>query len=102
MENIINYRSEKKLVAYENLMLKNKVKFISYLDKDYPKLLKQINDYLTKCIVCLKNLKDVHIPEDYPVFEKNGQNYIAIKELSEYEATKGLCKEFSLKCLARR
>ena len=64
--------------------------------------LKQINDYLTKCIVCLRNLKDVHIPEDYPVFEKNGQNYIAIKELSEYEATKGLCKEFSLKCLARR
>lgn len=64
--------------------------------------LKQINDYLTKCIACLKNLKDVHIPEEYPVFEKNGQNYIVIKELSEYEATKGLCKKFSLKCLARR
>ena len=45
LENIINYRSEKKLVAYENLMLKNKVKFISYLDGNYPELLKQINDY---------------------------------------------------------
>ena len=64
--------------------------------------LKQINDYLVKCIICLKNLKDVHIPEEYPVFEKNSQNYIAIKELTEYEATKGLRKEFSLKCLARR
>lgn len=64
--------------------------------------LKQINDYLVKCVICLKNLKDVHIPEEYPVFEKNSQKYIAIKELTEYEATKGLCQEFSLKCLARR
>lgn len=64
--------------------------------------LKQINDYLVKCVICLKNLKDVHIPEEYPVFEKNSQKYIAIKELTEYESTKGLCKEFSLKCLARR
>lgn len=64
--------------------------------------LKQINDYLTKCIVCLKNLKEVHIPEDYPVFEKDGQRYIAISELSEYDTAKELCKEFSLKCLARR
>ena len=64
--------------------------------------LKQINDYLTKCIVCLKNLKEVQIPEEYPVFEKDGQRYIAISELSEFDTTKELCKEFSLKCLARR
>lgn len=64
--------------------------------------LKQISDYLIKCIACLKNLRDIHIPEDYPVFEKEGQKYIVLNELSEYEATKGLCKEFSLKCLARR
>ena len=64
--------------------------------------LKQINDYLTKCIVCLKNMREIHIPEDYPVFEKDGQRYIALSELSEFNATIELCKEFSLKCLARR
>lgn len=64
--------------------------------------LKQISDYLTKSIVCLKSMKDVRIPEEYPVFEKDGQRYIAIDELSEFDATKELCKEFSLKCLARR
>ena len=64
--------------------------------------LKQISDYLTKSIVCLKNMKDVHIPEEYPVFEKDGQRYITIGELSEFDVTKELCKEFSLKCLARR
>ena len=64
--------------------------------------LKQISDYLTKSIVCLKNMKDAHIPEEYPVFEKDGQRYITISELSEFDVTKELCKEFSLKCLARR
>ena len=64
--------------------------------------LKLINDYLAKCLTCLNYLNDVHIPEEYPVFEKKGQKYIVIKELNEYEATKELCKEFSLKCLVRR
>lgn len=64
--------------------------------------LRQISDYLTKSIVCLKSMKDVHIPEEYPVFEKDGQKYIAINELSEFDSSKELCKEFSLKCLARR
>ena len=45
LENIISYRSEKKIIAYQNLMAKNKIKFISYFDKNYPKLLKEINDY---------------------------------------------------------
>ena len=64
--------------------------------------LKQINDYLIKCIACLKNMREIHIPEDYPVFEKENQRYIVLNELSEFESTKDLCKEFSLKCLARR
>ncbi len=45
LENIINYKNEKKVIAYQNLMAKNKIKFISYLDDNYPKLLKEINDY---------------------------------------------------------
>ena len=64
--------------------------------------LKQINDYIMKCLVCLKNLKNIHIPEEYPVFEKKGKQYIVIKELKEYDATKELRDEFSLECLARR
>lgn len=64
--------------------------------------LKQINDYLTNSIACLRKMEDVHIPVDYPVFEKNGQRYIVINELSEYNATQDLSKEFSLKWLIRR
>ena len=45
LENIINYKNEKKIIAYQNLMAKNKIKFISYFDENYPKLLKEINDY---------------------------------------------------------
>ena len=64
--------------------------------------LKRINDFLTSAITCLKNMNDVHIPEEYTVFEKNNQRYIVINELSEFDRVKTLCREFSLKCLARR
>ena len=64
--------------------------------------LKQISDYLIKGLTCLKSLREIHIPEDYPVFEKENQRYIVLNELSEYDSTKDLCKEFSLKCLTRR
>ena len=64
--------------------------------------LKQISDYLANSITCLKKMNSIDIPEDYPVFEKSGQRYIVINELSEYDATKSMCEKFSLKCLARR
>lgn len=64
--------------------------------------LKQLNDFLTKGIACLKNMKSICAPEEYQVFEKDNQKYIVIEELSEYETTEHLREEFSLKCLARR
>lgn len=64
--------------------------------------LKQINDYLIKSINCLKNMKGIRIPEEYPVFEKEKQRYIVLNDLSEYESSKAIREEFFLKCLARR
>ena len=64
--------------------------------------LRQINEYLNNSITCLKKMIEVNIPEEYPVFEKDGQKYIVLNDLSEYDSTKELCDEYSLKCLARR
>ena len=64
--------------------------------------LKQISDYVSNCVDCLKSMKKIQIPEDYPVFEKDGQRFIVIDEIDEYVATKALRDEFALKCLARR
>lgn len=64
--------------------------------------LKQINDYIVNCILCLKRMKSIDIPEDYPVYEKDNQKYIVIDDLSEFDTTKSMCEKFSLKCLARR
>ncbi len=66
------------------------------------KYLKEISDYVFNCLSCLQKMKEVNIPEEYPVYEKDGQKYIVIDDLSEFDATKSLREKFSLKCLARR
>ena len=61
-----------------------------------------ISSYIDNCIECLKKLKKEHIVEDYIVYEKDNQRYIIIENESEYEITKGIREEFSLKCLVWR
>ena len=84
---IVNSSESSKLVKLNN--------FVS-------KYLNQINNYLVNGLVCLNKMKNVHIPEEYLVYEKDNQRFIAISELSEYDSTTELRKEFSLKCLVRR
>lgn len=42
LENIISYKNEKKLAAYESFMIKNEISFVSMHSNLYPELLKQI------------------------------------------------------------
>lgn len=74
----------------------------SKLESFVDQYLFSIKKYIEDCIEVLKELKRVHIPEDYPVYDKEEQRYIVINDLSEYEKTKALCDEFSLKCITRR
>ena len=87
IDKIINTSEKSKLTKLNNFM------------QNY---LKQISDYLTKCIAWLKNMRAIHIPEEYPVYEKDNQKFIIIDDLNEFESTKELREEFALKCLARR
>ena len=87
IERIVNIGEESKMVKL-NAFVSN--------------YLRQIADYVSHCIDCLKNMKKIKIPEKYPVFEKDGQRFIVIDEVDEYVATKALRDEFALKCLARR
>jgi hypothetical protein len=50
----------------------------------------------------VEQLLAIEIPEDYQVFEKEGQRYIVIDELKEYEETKTIREKFNLLCLTRR
>lgn len=60
-----------------------------------------LRNYLqnTQCIV--EQLSQQDIPEDYPVYDKNGERYIVINDLSEYETTLPIQTKYQLKCLAR-
>ena len=61
-----------------------------------------IKQYIVDCQKVLNQLLAVHIPENYPVYDKNGEKFIVINALKEYEQTKSLCNEFGLKCVTRR
>ena len=50
----------------------------------------------------IEQLLAIEIPEDYKVFEKEGQRYIVINELKEYSDTKMIREKFNLLCLTRR
>ena len=60
------------------------------------------NDFMNKIVPLVEQLLYVEIPENYQVFEKEGQRYIVINELKEYELTKAIREKFNLLCLTRR
>lgn len=64
--------------------------------------LSPIKRYISNCIPILDKMLSVHIPEDYPVYEKDGERFIVIDDLKEFDQTKQLRDEFDLKCVARR
>ena len=99
---IVKEASSSSIESIGKIVHVNEGSKIAKLNNFVTNYLKQLNDFLTKGIICLKNMKSIHVPEEYQVFEKDNQKYIVIEELSEYESTEKLREEFSLKCLARR
>ena len=60
------------------------------------------NEFMGKIVPLIEQLLAIEIPEDYKVFEKEGQRYIVINELKEYSDTKMIREKFNLLCLTRR
>ena len=72
------------------------------LDSFVVKYLYMFNEFMGEIVPLLEQLLAIEIPEDYQVFEKEGQRYIVINELNEYELTKAIREKINLLCLARR
>ena len=66
------------------------------------KYLYVFNEFMGKIVPLIEQLLAIEIPEDYQVFEKEGQRYIVINELKEYSDTKMIREKFNLLCLTRR
>lgn len=73
-------------------------KLYSFIDK----YLLNIKQYIDTSLNILFKLNEICIPETYKVYEKDKKCYIVIDDISEYELTKNLCKQFDLECLTRR
>ena len=61
-----------------------------------------INKALDKYISLVEELLNIEILEDYQLLERNGQGYIVINDIEEYEKTREIREKFKLLCLARR
>ena len=66
------------------------------------KYLYVFNEFMGKIVPLIEQLLAIEIPEDYQVFEKEGQRYIVINELEEYETTKSIQEKFRLNCIVAR
>lgn len=66
------------------------------------KWLKPIKELLGKLIDLLGKMEIIDVPEDYKVFECEGQRYIAINDLKEFEDTRQIQEKYCLQCVARR
>ena len=75
---------------------------IMMLNEFVVKYLYKIKEFLNKTVLIVERLLKVEIPEDYKVFEKEGQQYIVIEDLKEYDETKHIQEKFKIRCLARR
>lgn len=56
----------------------------------------------TKCTELSKTINDLSLPNDYVIYEKEGQKYIVISSLDEYKKTKDLREKYNLKYLVRQ
>jgi hypothetical protein len=58
--------------------------------------------YFKASIPILQKLCEIDIPEDYRVYDKNGECYIVLDDIKEYDKTKAIREKYNLKALARR
>lgn len=61
-----------------------------------------LRNYLQKVKWLVDQFAQQDIPEDYVVYDRDGEHYIVIDDLSEYETTMPIQEKYQLKCLARR
>ena len=88
--------------SIENIVKSREEKPEEKLEAFAQNYLYAINEYLISCIEVLNKLSQEQIPENYVVYEKDSQRYVAIDDESEYEQTKTMCNKFNILCLARR
>lgn len=61
-----------------------------------------VNQVIDRYISLMEELLSIEFLEDYQQIEKNGQGYIVINDIEEYEKTREIREKFKLLCLARR
>ena len=61
-----------------------------------------VNRVIDRYISLMEELLSIEFLEDYQQIEKNGQGYIVINDIEEYEKTREIREKFKLLCLARR
>ena len=74
------------------------VKLYSFVETSLKDFAEYINSLYGELYKCVK----IDIPNDYTVYDKEGNHYIVINSLSEYSKTKELREKYNLKCIARR
>ncbi len=97
---IIN--NDKQIQSISDIVKTKEISKMAKLKAFIDSYLYSINAYIVNCLNIIDRLRDLHLPENYPVYEKNGERYIVIDDLYEYYDTKCLREEFNLKCIARR
>ena len=100
-----NYKHYKTVTSEESIgqvLEKTETTKMMMLDSFVVKYLYMFNEFMGEIVPLLEQLLAIEIPEDYQVFEKEGQRYIVINELNEYELTKAIREKINLLCLARR
>ncbi len=72
------------------------------LENFLKKYLKDIYITLNVMIELLDDISLIDVPEDYVVYDYNGQRYIIIKEELEFKKTMALQEKYKLECVVRR
>ena len=73
-----------------------------FLEELVAKHLYSLCRYFKESTPILQRLCEIDIPEDYRVYDKNGERYIVLDDVKEYDKTKAIREKYNLKALARR
>ncbi len=66
------------------------------------KWLRRIDALLKNLIDLLASMEEIDVPEDYIVYDLNGERFIVINDESEYYDTKDIQAKYMLQCVTRR
>ena len=94
--------NDKKIQSLSDIVRVKDVSKMAKLKSFVDNYLYAVNVYIKECLNVIDRLREANIPEEYTVYEKNGERYIVIDDLFEYYDTKKIREDFNLKCIARR